>query len=107
MLVRFNKSPWHRRVRELSDQEAQRGVVNIPTYDSKFSKGRFFDLHPNTQVMIAPKPKIATYRVKMVKVNLRGQDEWVPSVFPDSAVCFELERIDTWHLPYSRLFRAG
>lgn len=93
MLVRFNKGPWHRKVRELSDQEVQRGVFNIAVYDSKFSKVRLYDPNPNTQVMVAPGHKIATYRIKMVTVNLRGKPETLPSVFPDGAVCFELEGI--------------
>lgn len=93
MLVRFNKGPYHRKVRDMPEHEVQRGVVNIAVYDSKYSKVRFFDPNATTQVMVAPGHKIATYRIKMVTVNLRGQPETLPSVYPDGAVCFELEGI--------------
>lgn len=90
MLVRFNKGPWHRKVREISDAEVKVGVFNVAVYDKK-SVGKTFHTAPNQMLMVAPGHKIATYRLKMVKVNLRGQDEWLPSIYPDGAVCYEYE----------------
>lgn len=93
MLVRFNKGPWHRKVSEISPDDAKRGVLRVAVYDSKFNRVRLFEPRPDVRTMVYPGTKVATYRLKMVKVNVRGQDEWLPSIFPDGAVCFELEGI--------------
>lgn len=92
MIVRFNKGPWHRKVRDLSEQEVQRGVVNVAVYDRKYV-ARLFDPNISTQTMASARHKIATYRIKTVTVNLRGTPETFPSIFPDGAVCFEFESI--------------
>lgn len=93
MLVRFNKGPWHRKLQQVDDREGQRGVIRVAVHDSKASRARLYDPNPDMRTIVYPGTKIAQYRLKMVKVNVRGQDEWLPSIYPDGAVCFELERI--------------
>ena len=90
MIVRFNKGPWHRKVRVLSDAEVSRGVIEVAVPSSKL---QLYVTTTDIGTTTVYNHKIATYRIKMVTVNLRGKPEHIPSVFPDGAVCFELEGI--------------
>lgn len=91
MLVRFNKGPWHRRLRDMHPSDLRNGIFNVAVMDNKMFNPRMYDTSPNSQLHVAPGHKIAVYRVKMVSIDLhdgRGTRTF-PSVYPDGAICFE------------------
>lgn len=90
MLVRFNKGPWHRKVRQITPEETRRGIVNVAVPDKNFT-ARMFTNDANSSTFINAGIKIAMYRVKMVKVDAGNGPVTIPSVFPDGAICFEYE----------------
>lgn len=92
MLVRFNKGPWHRKVREIPDDEAQRDIINIAIVSNNFSGLRTIHEDKPDWKQFAPGNRVAVYRIKMVSLNLGKGVRMVPSVFPDGPVCFEYER---------------
>lgn len=91
MIVRFNKGPWHRKVIDMPQQDFNRGYFHVAVFDKNSHHAKTYNPSDSLTVTLAPGHRLATYRLKMVKINLRGRDESVPSVFPDGAVCFEYE----------------
>lgn len=86
MLVRFNKGPWHRKVRELRPYEVARGQFNVAIQSSRPQL-----TIANNDISSATifNHKIAVYVVKMVTVDLGDGPRQIPSVYPDGALCFE------------------
>ena len=90
MKVRLNKGPYHRKLYDVDVDAIQKGLQFSKINKLSFSNQmRVAGKNDKATFYVNPDVDLLFYRVKMVQVDMGRGMEWIPSVFPDGAVCFE------------------
>lgn len=87
MKVRFNKGPWHRKVRDVDPRDVARGRIDVAMMDTRRPVRVINDTNIGSFALF--NHKVAVYTPVMVTIDLGDGPRQIPSVYPDGAICFE------------------